>query len=152
MKRPELYPNRGHPNNWDSETNFTLLLQRTCKVGVAVHLLEEETHQQRNHQQITTEEGEGRSGSQTNSTQALSGNTTKWWRNYSEQTTEQEQEKSLQTLYTRKNELQHNLPTPAQQKTRGGGQTDPQITSWWERLTKERPNKNQKPKTYTEPT
>ena len=55
-------------------------------------------------------------------------------------------------MYTWKNQLQHNLPTPAQQKTRGGGQTDPQITSWWERPTIERPNKNQKPKTYTEPT
>ena len=32
VKRPELDPNRGHPNNRDSETNFTLLLQRTCKV------------------------------------------------------------------------------------------------------------------------
>ena len=52
---------------------------------------------------------------------------------------------------TQKNKLQHNLPTPAQQKTRGGGQTDPQITSWWERPTKERANKNQKPKTYIEP-
>ena len=69
-----------------------------------------------------------------------------------EQITEQEQKKSLKTLYTRKNQLQHNPPTPAQQKTRGGGQTDPQITSWWERPTKERPNKNQKPKTYTETT
>ena len=34
VKRPELDPKRGHPNNQDSETNFTLLLQRTCKVGV----------------------------------------------------------------------------------------------------------------------
>ena len=42
-------------------------------------------------------------------------------------------------MYTWKNQLQHNLPTPAQQKTRGGGQTDPQITSWWERPSKERP-------------
>ena len=33
LKRPELDPNRGHPNNRDSETNFTLLLHRTCKVG-----------------------------------------------------------------------------------------------------------------------
>ena len=33
LKTPELDPNRGHPNNRDSETNFTLLLQRTCKVG-----------------------------------------------------------------------------------------------------------------------
>ena len=41
---------------------------------------------------------------------------------------------------------------PAQKKTRGGGQTDPQITSWWERRTKERPNNAKKPKTYTEPT
>ena len=47
-----------------------------------------------------------------------------------EQTTEQEQEKSLKNLYTWKNHLQHNLPTTSQQKTRGGGQTDPQITSW----------------------
>ena len=27
---------------------------------------------------------------------------------------------------------QHNLPTPTQQKTRGAGQTDSQLTSWWE--------------------
>ena len=33
VKRPELDPNRGHPNR-DSETDFTSLLQRTCKVGV----------------------------------------------------------------------------------------------------------------------
>ena len=26
-------PNRGHPNNQESEATFTLLLQRTCKVG-----------------------------------------------------------------------------------------------------------------------
>ena len=32
-KTPELDPNRGHPNNRDNETNFTLLLQRTCKMG-----------------------------------------------------------------------------------------------------------------------
>ena len=51
-----------------------------------------------------------------------------------------------------KDQLQHNLPTPAQQKTRGGGQTDLQITKWWERPTKERPKKNQKAKIYTEPT
>ena len=92
------------------------------------------------------------SGNHTNSTQYLSGNTTKCWRNYSEKTTEQEQEKSLKTLYTWKNQLQYKLPTPEQQKTRGGGQTDPQITSWWEIPTKESLNKNPKPKTYTEPT
>ena len=63
-----------------------------------------------------------------------------------------EQEKSFKTLYTRKNQLQHNLPTPAQQKTRVGGQADPQIISWWERPTKERLKKTQKPKTYTEST
>ena len=68
------------------------------------------------------------------------------------QRTDQKQEKSLKTLYTQKNQMQHNLPTPAQQKTKGGGQTDTQITSWWERPTKERANKNQKLKTYTEPT
>ena len=101
---------------------------------------------------IRTEEGEGRGGSHTNSTQDLSGNTTTQWRIYSEQTAEQQQEKSLKTLYTQNNQLQHNLPTPAQQKTRGGGQSDPQTTSWWEEPTKERPNNNQKPKTYTEPT
>ena len=88
------------------------------------------------------EEGEGGSGSHTNSTQDLSGNTNTWWRNYSEEKTEQEQEKSLKTLHTWKNQLQHNLPTPAQQKTRGGRQTDPQITSWWEGPNRERPNKN----------
>ena len=41
------------------------------------NLLEEETHQQKNHQQIRTEEGEGGSGSHTNVTQDVSGNTTK---------------------------------------------------------------------------
>ena len=65
---------------------------------------------------------------------------------------EHEQEKSLKTLYIWKNQLQHNLPTPAQQKTMGGGQSDPQLTSWWEGPTKETPNNNQKPKTYTDPT
>ena len=60
--------------------------------------------------------------------------------------------KILKTLFTQKNQLRQNLPTPAQQKTRRGGQTDPQITPWWEGPTKERPNNNQKPKTYTEPT
>ena len=76
LKRSELDPNRSDPpDNRDSEINFTLLLQRTCKVGAVntVHLLEEETYQQRNHQQITMEEGEGGSGSHTNSTQDLSG-------------------------------------------------------------------------------
>ena len=33
-----------------------------------------------------------------------------------------------------------------------GGQNDPQLTSWWEGPTKERPNNNQNPKTYTEST
>ena len=33
VKRPELDPNKGHPNKRNSKTNFTLLLQRTCKVG-----------------------------------------------------------------------------------------------------------------------
>ena len=68
MKIPELDPNRGHPNNRDSETNFTLLLQRTCKVG-AVNTTTpagEGNLQKRNHQQITTEEDEERSGSHTN--------------------------------------------------------------------------------------
>ena len=111
--------------------------------------MEEETHQQRNHQQITTEEGEGGSGSHTNSTQDQSGNTTKWWRNYSEQTTERERERILKTLYTQKNQLQHNLLTPARHNTRRGGWSDPQLTSWREGLTKERPN-NQNPKTYSE--
>ena len=101
---------------------------------------------------MRTEEGEGGSGSHTNSNQDLSGNTTKQWRNYSEQTTEQEQEKGLKTLFTQKNQLQYKLPTPAQQKTTGEGQTDPQITSWWEGPIKERPNNNQNPKTYTDPT
>ena len=121
-------------------------------VNTRIPLLEEETHQQRNHQQIRTEEGEGGNGSHTNSTQNLSGNTTNQWRKYSEQTTEQEQEKILKTFYTWKNQLQQNLPTPAQQKTRGGGQSDPQLTSWWEGPIKERPNNNQNLKTYTEPT
>ena len=86
------------------------------------------------------------------STQGQSGITTKRWGNYPEQTMEQEQEKSLKTLYTWKNKLQHNLPTSAQQKTRGSGQTDPQLTSWWEGTTKERPNNYQKQNTYKEPT
>ena len=64
----------------------------------------------------------------------------------------QEQEKILKTLYAWKNQLQHNLPTPAKQNTRGGGHGDPQLTSRWKGPLKERPNNNQKPKTYTEPT
>ena len=87
----------------------------------------------------------------TNSTQDLSGNTNKYWTNYSEQTTELEQERSLKHLYTQMNQLQHNLPTPTQKKTRGGGQTDPQITNWWEGLTKEIPNNDQLLKTYIDP-
>ena len=42
-------------------------------------------------------------------------------------------------MYTWKNQLQHNLPTPAQQKTRGGEQSDSQLTSWWDGCTIERP-------------
>ena len=61
-------------------------------------------------------------------------------------TTEQEQDKSLKTLYTWKKQLQQNLPTPAQQKTRGGEEIDTQITTWWERPTKKGPKKNQKQK------
>ena len=122
------------------------------KLWTPGYLPEEETHQQRNHQQKTTEEDEGRSVSHTNSTQDLSGTTTKWWRNYSEQTTEQEQERILKTLYTWKNKLQHNLPTPAQQNTRCGGWSDPQLTSWREGHTKKRPNNNPTPKTYRQPT
>ena len=52
------------------------------------------------------------------STQDQSGNTTKWWRNYPQQTTEQERERSLKTLYTQKNQLQHNMSTTAQQNIR----------------------------------
>ena len=63
------------------------------------------------------------------STQDQSGITTKWWRNYPQQTTEKEREGNLKTLYTQKNQLQHNLSTPAQQNTRRGGQRDPQLTS-----------------------
>ena len=61
------------------------------------------------------------------STQDLPGNTTQWWRNNPEQTIEQEQERSFNTLYTRKNQLQQNLSTPAQQNTRHGGWSDPQL-------------------------
>ena len=35
--------------------------------------------------------------------------------------------------------------------TRHAGRSDPQLTSWWEGPTKERPNNNQNPKTYREP-
>ena len=68
VKRQELNPNTGHPNNQDSETNFTLLLQRTCKVG-AVNTSTPAGRGNaptRNHQQITTEEDEEGSGSHTN--------------------------------------------------------------------------------------
>ena len=102
------------------------------------------------HQEIRTEEGEGGSESHSNSTEDLSENTTKQCRNYLEQTAEQEQEKIIKNLYTWKNHIQHNLTTHAQQKTTGGVQSDPQLTSWWEGPTKEKPNNNQKPKTYTE--
>ena len=97
------------------------------------------------------EEGGGRSGSHTDLNQDQSGNTNKWWRNYPEQTTEQDEERSLKTSYTQKNQHQHNLATPAQQNTRRGGQSDPQLTSWKEGPTKERRNNNQNPKTYREP-
>ena len=68
VKRPELDPNRGHPNNRDSETNFTLLLQRTCKVGAvntSTHAGRGNPPTKEPHQEITTE-GEGRSRSYTN--------------------------------------------------------------------------------------
>ena len=79
----------------------------------------------------------------------LSGDTTK---SENKQLNKSKRKASKPCKHGRKNQLQYNLPTPAQQETRRGGQTDPQITSWWERPTKERPNKNQKPKTYTETT
>ena len=41
------------------------------------------------------------------------------------------------------------LAAPAQQHTRCGGQSDAQSTSWREGPTKERPNNNQNPKTYS---
>ena len=55
-------------------------------------------------------------------------------------------------MYTWKNQLQHNLPTPAQQNTRGGGWSDPQLTIWREGLTKERLNNKRlkNPNTYRE--
>ena len=51
---------------------------------------------------------------------------------------------------TQKNQPQHNLSTPAQQNTRHDGQSDPQLTSWREGLTRERLNNSQNPKTYRE--
>ena len=66
--------------------------------------------------------------------------------------TEQEWERSLKTLYTQKNQLQHNLSTSAQQNTRGGGESDRKLTSLMERPIKNRPNNNQNPKPYREPT
>ena len=45
-------------------------------------------------------------------TQDLPGNITNWWRNYPEQATEEQQERTLKTLYTQKNQLQQNLSTP----------------------------------------
>ena len=98
------------------------------------------------------EEGGGRSGSHTDLNQDQSGNTNKWWRNYPEQTTEQDQERILKTLYTWKNQHQHNLPKPAKQNTRGGGWSDPQLKTWREGPTKERLNNKQNLKTYREPT
>ena len=56
------------------------------------------------------------------------------------------------TLYTQKNQLQHKLSTSAQQNTRRGGWSDPLLTISWEAPIKERPNNNQNPKTYREPT
>ena len=120
------------------------------RVGRSCEQREKETHKQRNHQQITREECDGGSGSHTNSTQDLSRNTTKQWRDYSQQTIEQEKAKSLKTWYIWKTQFEHNLTTPAQQITRGGGESDPQSSRWWEGHTKEIPNNNQKPKTYTE--
>ena len=42
------------------------------------------------------------------------------------------------------------LAAPGQQQTRCGGWSDPQLTSWREGPTKERPSNNQNPKTYRE--
>ena len=50
------------------------------------------------------------------------------------------------------NNFQHNLPIPAKQNTRGGGQSDPQLTSWRKEPTKKRRKNNKNPKKYTEPT
>ena len=41
---------------------------------------------------------------------------------------------------------------PAKQNARCGEQSDPQLTSWRQGPTKERPNSNQNPKTYREQT
>ena len=73
------------------------------------------------------------------SIQDQSRNTTKWWRDYPEQTTEQNRERSLKTLYTQKNQLQHKLSTPALQNTRRSGWSDPQLTSWREDPSKKDP-------------
>ena len=80
-------------------------------------------------------------------TEDQSGITTKQWRNFPEQTTEYQWERSLKTLERQKNQLQHNLSTPAQQNTKRGGGSDSQLTSWQEGPAKERPNNNQNPKT-----
>ena len=80
------------------------------------------------------------------STRDQSGIKSKWQRNYPEQTTEQEQERSLKTSDGQKNQLQHNLISPAQDNRRCGWQSDPQITSWRERPKKRNPTtiKNQR--------
>ena len=59
--------------------------------------------------------------------------------------------KSSKKLYIHKNQLQHNLLTPAQQNTIGGGQSDLQLTKEREGPTKERSNNNQNPITSREP-
>ena len=83
--------------------------------------MQEETHQQSNHQQLRTES----EGIEVKLTQPRTYLETQL--NSGEITLNKQLNKSKrkpQTLYTWKNQLQHNLPTPAQEKTRGGGQTD----------------------------
>ena len=124
-------------------TTFSQRNQSRWELWTPVYLLEEETHQQRNHQEITTEEGEGGSWSKLTSSQDRSGN-------YRKQTTEQDYGRTLKTSFPQKNQIQYKLSTPAQQNIRRGGWSDPQLTSWREGSTKEIPNNKKTPKTYTE--
>ena len=63
-------------------------------------------------------------------------------RTHQRKTQQQSQPKDIQGA-NKKNSSNTTCPQTTQQKTRGGGQTKPQLTSYWEGPTKERPNKKQ---------
>ena len=113
------------------------------------YLLEEDTHQQRNHRQ-EEQKKEGVEVTQTQPRIYLEIHLNSGEITHNKQLNKSKRKASKPCKHRRTSS--NTTCSPSQQKTGGGGQTDPHITSWWEGLTKERPNNNQKPKTYMEPT